>query len=61
MRTGLSPGGAADRMAPVLDAMDWARATHDKVLIKTRLHGSARASRIYKAGDLLAGQTITTS
>lgn len=61
LRTGLSPGGAGERMAPALDAMDWARATHDKVLVRTRLHGTARASRIYKAGAVLAGQTINRS
>ena len=58
--TCLSPGGAAARMAPVLDAMDWARATHDKVLIRTRLHGTARASRVYKAGAITAGHTTQT-
>lgn len=56
----LSPGGAGARMAPVLDAMDWARATHDKVLIRTRLHGTARASRVYRAGAITAGQTTNT-
>lgn len=57
----LAVGDAADRMAPVLDAMDWARAAHDKVLIRTRLHGRARASRIYKAGAMLAGHTVNRS
>lgn len=58
MRACLSAGDARERIAPVLDAMDWARAVHDKVLIRTRLHGTARASRIHKAGSMLAGQVI---
>ncbi|WP_010465875.1 phage tail protein [Acidovorax radicis] len=61
MNAALSAGGARERMAPVLDAMDWARAAHDKVLIRTRLHATARASRIHKAGAVLAGQTINRS
>lgn len=61
MNAALSAGGARERMAPVLDAMDWARAAHDKVLVRTRLHATARASRIYKAGAVLAGQTINRS
>ena len=61
MGAALSAGGARDRMAPVLDAMDWARAAHDKVLVRTRLHATARASRIHKAGAVLAGQTINRS
>ena len=61
MRAALSAGDARSRIAPVLDAMDWARAAHDKVLVRTRLHGTARASRIHKAGAVLAGQTILRS
>ena len=61
MRAALSAGDARDRIAPVLAAMDWARAAHDQVLIRTRLHGTARASRIHKAGAVLAGQTIQRS
>ncbi|MDM7462846.1 MAG: phage tail protein, partial [Tepidimonas taiwanensis] len=61
MRATLATGDARDRIAPVLDAMDWARAVHDKVLVRTRLHGRARASRIHKAGAVLAGQTILRS
>lgn len=61
MRAHLGVGTAASRMAPVLGAMDWARAEHDKVLIRTRLHGRARASRIYKAGAMLAGHTVNRS
>ena len=61
MNAALSAGGARERMAPVLDAMDWARAAHDKVLVRTRLHATARASRIHKAGAVLAGQTINRS
>ena len=61
MRAALSVGDARERMAPALDAMDWARAAHDKVLIRTRLHATARASRIHKAGAVLAGQTINRS
>lgn len=61
MRAALSAGDARERIAPVLDAMDWARAAHDKVLIRTRLHATARASRIHKAGAVLAGQTINRS
>ena len=61
MRAALSMGDARERIAPVLDAMDWARAAHDKVLVRTSLHGTARASRIHKAGAVLAGQTILRS
>ncbi|WP_114649103.1 phage tail protein [Pseudothauera hydrothermalis] len=61
MRACLSAGDARARIAPVLDAMDWARATHDQVLVRTRLHGTARASRIHKAGRVLAGQVIYRS
>lgn len=61
MRAALSTGDARDRIAPVLDAMDWARAVHDQILVRTRLHARARASRIHKAGSVLAGQTITRS
>ena len=61
MRAALAVGDARERMAPALDAMDWARAAHDKVLIRTRLHATARASRIHKAGAVLAGQTINRS
>ncbi|WP_343734501.1 phage tail protein [Acidovorax sp.] len=61
MRAALSVGDARERMAPALDAMDWARAAHDKVLIRTRLHATARASRIHRAGAVLAGQTINRS
>lgn len=61
MRAALSTGDARDRIAPVLDAMGWARAEHDKVLVRTRLHARARASRIHKAGSVLAGQTIPRS
>ncbi|ADU99029.1 phage tail protein [Alicycliphilus denitrificans] len=61
MRAALSAGDARERMAPTLDAMDWARAAHDKVLVRTRLHATARASRIYRAGAVLAGQTINRS
>lgn len=61
MNAPLSAGDARERIAPVLDAMDWARAAHDKVLVRTRLHGTARASRIYRAGAVLAGQTINRS
>lgn len=61
MNAALSTGNASERMAPALDAMDWARAAHDKVLIRTRLHATARASRIYRAGAVLAGQTINRS
>jgi len=61
MRAPLSAGDARDRMAGPLDAMDWARAPHDKVLVRTRLHVTARASRIYRAGSVLAGQTINRS
>ena len=61
MRAALSAGDARDRIAPVLDAMDWARATHDKILVRSRLHHLARASRIYRAGRVLAGQTIPRS
>lgn len=61
MRAALSMGDARERIAPVLAAMDWARAAHDKVLVRTRLHGTARASRIHKAGAVLAGQTILRS
>lgn len=58
MRMPLSVGDARERIAPVLDAMDWARSPHDQVLIRTRLHTTARASRIHRAGAVLAGQTI---
>jgi hypothetical protein len=61
MRAALSSGDARARIAPVLDAMDWARAVHDQILVRTRLHARARASRIHKAGSVLAGQTITRS
>ncbi|MDW8337109.1 MAG: phage tail protein [Tepidimonas sp.] len=61
MRAALSDGDARSRIAPVLAAMDWARAAHDKVLVRTRLHGTAKASRIHKAGAVLAGQTIPRS
>lgn len=61
MRAALSMGDARERIAPVLDAMDWARAAHDKVLVRSRLHGTSRASRIHKAGAVLAGQTILRS
>lgn len=61
MRAALSAGDARARIAPVLDAMDWARAVHDQVLVRTRLHGRARASRIHKAGAVRAGQTILRS
>lgn len=61
MGTALAAGSAGERMAPVLDAMNWARAAHDKVLVRTRLHATARASRIHKAGAVLAGQTINRS
>lgn len=61
MRAALSSGDARARIAPVLDAMDWARAVHDQILVRTRLHSTARASRIHKAGGVLAGQTITRS
>lgn len=61
MNAALSVGDAAARMAPALDAMDWARAAHDKVLVRTRLHATARASRIHRAGTVLAGQTINRS
>lgn len=61
MRAALAQGDARDRIAPVLDAMDWARATHDQILIRTRLHGTARASRIHRAGRVLAGQTLLRS
>lgn len=61
MRACLSAGDARNRIAPVLDAMDWARAVHDKVLVRTRMHGQAMASRIYKAGHVLAGQVIYRS
>ncbi|GIX31369.1 MAG: hypothetical protein KatS3mg124_1841 [Porticoccaceae bacterium] len=61
MRACLSAGDARDRIAPVLDAMDWARAAHDKVLVRTRLHRRARASRVYRAGQVLAGQIVTRS
>ncbi|WP_422842588.1 phage tail protein [Acidovorax sp. M2(2025)] len=61
MRAALSAGDARERIAPVLDALDWARAAHDKVLVRTRLHATARASRIHKAGAVLAGQTINRS
>lgn len=61
MRAPLSSGDANRRIAPVLDAMDWARATHDKILVRSRLHATARASRIYRAGRVLAGQTIPRS
>lgn len=57
----LAAGDARARIAPVLDAMNWARATHDKILIKTRLHGTASATRIHKAGSMLAGQTLSIS
>lgn len=49
----------AQRMAPTLDAMNWFRATHDKILIATRLHGYPRASRVYRAGSVMAGQIST--
>jgi len=61
MHAALSAGDAAERMAPALDAMDWARAAHDKVLVRTRLYATARASRIYRAGSALAGNTINRS
>lgn len=61
MRAALSMGDARERIAPVLDAMDWARAAHDQVLVRSRLHGTARASRIHEAGAVLAGQTILRS
>ncbi|TCS94119.1 tail protein P2 I [Tepidimonas ignava] len=61
MRAPLSSGDANRRIAPVLDAMDWSRATHDKILVRSRLHATARASRIYMAGRVLAGQTIPRS
>lgn len=61
MRAALAAGDARARIAPVLDAMDWARAVHDKVLLRTRLHGRVRASRIHKAGTARAGQTIQRS
>ncbi|MBS0501115.1 MAG: phage tail protein [Proteobacteria bacterium] len=61
MHAALSSGDARERIAPVLSAMDWARAAHDKVLIRTRLHGQARASRIHRAGSQLAGHTINRS
>ncbi|RPE72537.1 tail protein P2 I [Tibeticola sediminis] len=61
MRACLATGDARARIAPVLDAMDWARAVHDQVLVRTRLHGVARASRIHRAGQVLAGQVIYRS
>lgn len=61
MGTSLAAGDARARIAPVLDAMDWARATHDKILIRSRLHATARATRIHKAGAVLAGQTIAVT
>lgn len=61
MRACLATGDARERIAPVLDAMDWARATHDQVLLRTRLHGTARASRIHKAGSVVAGHIINRS
>ncbi len=61
MRAALSTGDARERIAPVLTAMDWARAAHDKVLVRTRLHGQARASRIHRAGSVIAGHTINRS
>ena len=61
LRACLATGDARARIAPVLDAMDWARAVHDQVLVRTRLHGVARASRIYRAGRVLAGQSISRS
>lgn len=61
MNATLAQGDARARIAPVLDAMDWARATHDKILIRTRLHATARATLIHKAGAVLAGQTITVT
>lgn len=61
MRATLSLGDARARIAPVLDAMDWARATHDQILIRSRLHATARASRIHKAGEMLAGHVLARS
>jgi hypothetical protein len=61
MRTCLATGDARERIAPVLDAMDWARATHDKVLLRTRLHAGVRASRIWRAGAVKAGQVTLRS
>jgi len=55
MRLSASHGDARARIAPVLDAMDYFRAAHDKVLIDTRMRRQVRASRIWRAGRITAG------
>lgn len=61
MHATLAAGDARQRIAPVLDAMDWSRAVHDKILIRTRLHVAAKSSRIHKAGAVQAGQIVARS
>lgn len=55
LRLAASHGDARERIAPVLDAMDYFRAAHDKVLIDTRMRRGLRASRIWRAGSVTAG------
>lgn len=55
MRLSASNGDARDRIAPVLDAMAYARAAHDKILIDTRTRRGVRASRVWRAGSVIAG------
>jgi hypothetical protein len=56
MRLAASHGDARARIAPVLDAMDYFRAAHDKVLVDTRMRRQVRASRIWRAGRVTAGE-----
>ena len=55
MRLSASHGDARARIAPVLNAMDYFRAAHDKVLIDTRMRRHLRASRVWRAGGVTAG------
>jgi hypothetical protein len=55
IRLPASHGDARARIAPVLDAMDYFRAAHDKVLVDTRMRRQVRASRIWRAGRVTAG------
>lgn len=55
MRMSASHGDARARIAPVLDAMDYFRAAHDKVLVDTRMRREVRASRVWRAGRITAG------
>jgi hypothetical protein len=55
MRLAASHGDARERIAPVLDAMDYFRAAHDKVLVYARMRRQVRASRVWRAGRITAG------